>query len=416
MKKRVLAVGALAILLTLPAAQGQSPAADEAQALSRLKRYSADLVSTLPEADRAIAQRVVLHAPATGSLAQVGAAVAPDGTPFISINQGTQYAMQQLGQATVLAVQVLQSDSFLMGYIRYLAYWDQFGGWPMTAVQFARHYGVADAQARLNALSDAQRGTGQGVEVMMMLFITAHELAHHVNGDVNRGLLAAEDQRKQEARADAWAAQRVMALGYNPEMALMSLLVMNQIERARPPSTSLLRRHPEALRRAQDLMRSVLDNLDTHPQAIRAELARTPGGPNFETYAEALRRIDQQLQAQAQAQRRLDTDPMALQASAKRANIRSQLRLSELLQTGEMDGLPRNRKAARFWAEAAALNDAPHEFFDSAYAAYMAGTLVANDGDDNGRACYYMGRAASMSLTLGVSQLAQLKKSGVCGR
>lgn len=414
MKIHVLTMCALAILLSLPSAQGQSPVADDAQALSRLKRYSADLIATLPEADKAIAQRVVLRAPAAGGLAQVGAAVAPDGTPFISINQGAQYAMQQLGEAFVLAVQVLQSDSFLMGYIRYLAYWDQFGGRPMTAVQFAQNYGVADAQARLDSLSDMQRGTGQGVEVMMMLFITAHELAHHVNGDVNHGLLPAENQRKQEASADAWAAQRVMAMGYSPEMAVMSLLVMNQIERAAPPGTSLLRRHPEALRRAQDLMRSVLDNLDTHPQAIRAALARTPGGPSFETYAQALRRIDQLVRAQAQAQQRLDTDPKALQASAKQANIRSQLRLSELLQTGEMGGLPRNRKAARFWAEAAALNDAPHEFFDNAYAAYMAGKLVANDGDDNERACYYMGRAASMSLTLGVSELAQFKKSGVC--
>lgn len=415
MKKHTLAAGALTTLLALPAALAQSPAPDDAEALRRLKRYSAELIATLPEADKAIAHRVVLRAPVAGSLAQVGAAVAPDGTPFISINQGTQYAMQQLGQAMVLAVQVLKSDSFLMGYIRTLAYWDQFGSRPMTAVQFAQHYGVADAQARLDALSDAQRATGQGVEAMAMLFITAHELAHHVNGDVNRGVLPADAQRQQEALADTWAAQRVMALGHSPEMAAMSMLVMNQIERTAPPGGSPLRRHPEALRRAQDLMRSVLANLDTNPQAIRTALARNPGGPSFEAYAQALRKIDQLVQAQALAQQRLDTDPKALQGSAKQGSIRSQLRLSELLQTGEMDGLPRNKKAARFWAEAAALNDAPHEFFDSAYAAYMAGKLVANDGDDNGRACYYMGRAASMALTLGVSQLAQFKKDGVCG-
>jgi len=277
--KHPLVAGALATSLALPTALAQSSGPDDAEALRRLQRYSVDLIATLPEADQRIAQRVMLRAPVAGSVAQVGAAVARDGTPFISVNQGTHYAMQQLGQALVLAVHVLKSDSFLMGYIRTLAYWNLFGARPMTAVQFAQHYGVADAQDRLDALSDAQRGAGQGVEVMMMLFITAHELAHHVNGDVNQGLLPADAQRRQEARADAWAAQRVMAMGYSPEMAVMSMLLINQIERARPPGNELLRRHPEALRRAQDLMRSVMDNLDANPQAIRRALERNPAAP-----------------------------------------------------------------------------------------------------------------------------------------
>ena len=413
LKHKLIAV-AVGTAMGMSTASGQSLVRDEPEALRRLQLYTADLIGTLPDKDQRILKTVVLRASAAGNIGGVGAAADTDGTPFIIVNQGTQYAMQQLGQAVVLAVHVIKSDSFLMGYIRTLAYWDQFGERPMTALQFAEHYGVRDAKERLYALSIEQRNTGLGVEAILMLFITAHELAHHLNGDVARGVVSPETQREQEARADAWAAERLMALGHSPEMAIMSMQVMNQIERSKPPGGDLLARHPEALARAQELMRSVLLNVELKPAAIRNALAQSPNNPSFEKYLQALRNIDNLVREQILAQRVLDTDSVALQNSAKKGDIRSQLRLAVLHQTGEMDGVSRNKKAARFWAEVAALNDVRYEFFDSAYASYIAGKLVANDGEDMKRACYYMHTAASMKLTIAELQYARFKQDGIC--
>lgn len=251
------------LLISMPITEGlaQASLSDDTEALRRLNLYRADIANVLPSGHRNLALSITLRAPKAGGLSGVGAGRLPDGTRVIAINQGTQYAVQQLAQAVVLGQYVLRDMNFVAGYVRYLAYWGVFGPSPLTAVQFAKYYGVSDAEERLNDLSQAEQSIGDGVEALIMLFITAHEIAHHVLGDVDRGLQMPEVQRSQEARADAWAADRIFDLGLSPEVVVLSMALIDQTEQDADPDLVSFSRHPKALERAKTLLGAVLSLL-----------------------------------------------------------------------------------------------------------------------------------------------------------
>ena len=100
--------------------------------------------------------------------------------------------------------------------------------------------------------------------------LLAHELGHHVYGDVMREGASKSTSRQQEARADNFAIQLVVK--QNPELILQALPLYTMLSLGSPTSSAgeVGRTHPAGLRR----LRSALDAIETSLKDPNNELRK----------------------------------------------------------------------------------------------------------------------------------------------
>jgi hypothetical protein len=401
---------------------GVAGSSDE-EALRRMK-FLRDQILTLVSKDEAVTIRAVeLRAPLKCAsddgpketyFEYVGATSDPiTNVPVVEINVCVHYMLQQLAEATVLGRLLGAGDSYFEGYMRYLAHWLHFGPRPLGAVAFAERYGIKNARERRQRYSESNEAEVGALEASFMSFFLAHELAHHVNNDISK--VASIDL---EYAADKWAYLQISKMGTAPGV-IPAALLLNETER-RSVAVELVGDHPAGIRRASAALNATLRYWLENTAEGEAWLKKSAPELSVATYLAAVRSLVSLVSARAKIEERLQSDSELLKTEAEKGNAWAQIRLSDYYMDGQHLDLPQDTKRALFWAEMAARNGKPFQYFDVAQANYQAGSWMLgrkasrfNEGSgDVEDACRYLVTAAKMGLTKARSEL--LVYSQIC--
>ena len=385
-------------------------------ALATMEAVRSDLLSILKGQDRSIVQNVVFFAPLSSvGIAGVNAYLdQQSGEPCISMNTGAHYAILQISKCFQIAKYVLKQDqdAYLLGYIRYLAYWASFRDEPMTAVKFAEYYGAKDVQKNLDKLDPNVQAEAVGIFRVLNTFIVAHELAHHVKMHVETPFALPNENRERESVADKWAAERLQDIGVPPELAIMSMLVINELENGSLKG-ELVRDHPAALRRSIEILNSSISRLKDQRPQIESAFFKSSAKIDFDTYEKGLYQLKALVQSQLDYELRLDNEPGFIIERAKDGDTRAQMRLAEAYLQGNQNGIALDRTKAIIWSKIVALRNTPYHYFDTAFANYMAGTLISSSDQKQG--CFFVALAQKMGLIVADLQMRVFKeKQSLC--
>jgi hypothetical protein len=138
----------------------------------------------------------------------------------------------------------------------------------------------AGAAAAIRNTPEFQGGITEGL-VNYLGFVVAHEIGHHVHGDVDRRERSLAKRRVQEAKADAFAMKMLAGAGYNPFVGLATMTFFAVLEG--DPAEQAPGDHPPAICRSYgfiveglalvDRDRGFADFVDSQPH-FKAQLAR----------------------------------------------------------------------------------------------------------------------------------------------
>jgi hypothetical protein len=402
-------------LATLPPhgmAQESGPKDMEADLLLLKKTIEEKLTPN----ERTASRDIRLWLPNTLALSHVGAYRDIAGKRNIAINVGMTLRLLELSKAIFLENKLIHDERYWLGYARYLAYSDQFGGQFITADEFATRYLGSSFEVELNKLSPADFQSQQNIYANAMAFVVAHEIAHHVLGHLDDPDFSGTARRRREEAADSWAASATYNAGFMPVASVFTMLLLNEAYE-RSEKVGANSSHPAPISRAIALSKSTVELLE---RGANGEISSpTVNKDMARSLLSRSRRLHEQVEKHAAAQRALD-NPMALLEAADGGNRHAQLRIGELYSTGENSAFPLNYKASRDWYQKAASNTSVFDYMDQVDADARVGWMYAfmpkKVQSDIPAACFHLKRSASTAYSIGKVAYEKLVKDGRCVR
>lgn len=374
------------------------------------------LKSGLDEPTRTKLSNMEIIVPNTLSFTHIGADVGTGGRRIISFNVGSYVRLVELGDAVFLTTAIIKNGEYLNGYVRYLAYADLMGKDLLTARQFAKYYGYADIDAKVNVLPVAAKSLAGSMKMTIIAFILAHEIAHHVNDDPLNSDNALPARRLREERADRFAAELIAKLGMSPAIAAFSLLIFNELD-SRNAAGEGSSNHPAGMKRTLHAVEYSVQYLRENEAQVSAALKDGMMGTSYESLLAGSNTILAMMREKAAKQENMDKDATALRNSGIGGDRFSQLKIGELYLSGEWAEFPYSIDSAIYWYEVAANNQRKFDYFDDADANYRAGQIYGFSNElkrDYAKACRYLKRSAGKSYSPGVHAFTLLLRGGKC--
>lgn len=388
---------------------------DGAQQLDALREA---ILKVLSSDDRKLVQDVRLCSPSLIGIQNVGALKRVDsGRPLVIFGFDAQLALHELGRATAVGrVKGVASD-YLDGFARYRATPMRFAELPMSADDFAIRFGGPGLAERIASMPEGEFNRGQNASAALVLFVLAHELAHHVYGDVLAPMESAGVSRAAELRADRWAAGVMHRLGVEPGIAAMGMLLLNELER-KSQFERTNADHPPPLARgiallveSERLARESPEWLGayyapfTPPTAIPAAVQR---------HGERIGQLKVLLEKQLADEDRLRNDNRFLMQQAIDGSTKARMLLSDAFASGKRSGVPQNWDAARQWMQRALDDATPYEIDYKAEATSGLAHLHLGPGGDRAYACRMARAAVDMRHLWSMSLLERLQRDKIC--
>ena len=369
---------------------------------------------SLPANERATSQDTRLWVPNTLALSHVGAYRDEAGKRTIAINVGMSIRLLELSRAMLLDSKLINDERYLFGYMRYLAYSDQFGGEFIPADQFATRYLGNWFKTAYDQLSPAAVQPQRNIYANAMAFVVAHEIAHHVLGHLDDPDSSGTAQRKREEAADSWAASAIYSAGFTPMASIFTMLLFNEAyERSEKIGANST--HPAPISRAVTLSKKTVDLLERG--ASGKVLSPTVDIEKARNLLPGSKHLYKLVEQRAAAQKALD-DPQLLLEAANDGNRHAQLRVGEFYSTGDHAMFPRNYKVSRDWYKKAATNTSMFDYMDQVDAEARVGWMYAFMPSkievDIPAACFYLKRAASTGYDSSKWAYDKLIKDGKC--
>lgn len=383
-----------------------------------LEDLKARLLPVLNAAEAQAVKAVKICSPNMIGIQNVFATVRPDtGVPLVVFGFDAQHALREVGLAVAISRIPSVHRSYLEGYLRYRATPLRFAEVPMSAKEFAVRLGGSETAAQIQSMTDMDVNVGNGAGAALILFVLAHEFAHHVYGDVRLEYQSPEIQRQAETRADSWAATKMLQMGIDVAVPTMSMLLLNAIESKTAFSRSIAN-HPPALERALAVVAESERVLSEQPGWIERYLApiSTPTtlAADMQAYKANSKRLREVFATALADENRIRTDNDFLIRTASAGSTKDRITLAHHYARGDRPGLPKDLPKARFWMYMAAVGSAPYEYDYRADAQYAHGFYQFSPGGDQAKGCAALRQAAGvMHLNAGVL-LDRLTKDGAC--
>ncbi len=352
--------------------------------------------------------------PETLGVNTVFAMVRPDtGVPLVVFGYSAQRALAEAGRAIAIARLPGVHESYLEGFLRYRATPLKFHEELMSAKQFAVRLGPPKVAAAIENMSETGTKIGEGSGVVLIMYVLAHELAHHVNRDVLKPDRTDEDQRNAEALADNWATSKLLALGVDPILATVSMVLLNELETQSESDT----RHPPPLARALTIATESLRVAEKNPASIESYLAPVPTSTtlaaNASAYIESLSKLRSFYQSRVNEEDRLQTDNSYLKQTAY-VSTKARIAIGKAYATGERAGIPQDWQLARFWMHNAQEGSDPYEYDYRADAQVLLAKYHAAPGGNMSAGCSMLGKAAAVKHSYAQALLKAAIRTGQC--
>jgi hypothetical protein len=396
MKTRAVAtvLGLMLWLCAIPGMAGDDYVQDVTKTITEIKgRFEA----AMSDSEQQASKRIQIQVPNSLPFAHVGAYRA-GGANLISINVGMNVRLSELSRAILFESKLIHDERYLLGYLRYLAYSDLFGGAFIPADNFASLYLGPSFQQGIDSLTPADAQVGQAIYANAMAFVVAHEIAHHLLGHIDDADLSGQAKRAREEAADKWAAAMMFKAGFTPTASIFTMLMFNEAYE-RTDKVTGNSSHPAPISRALKLSAQwveILSNSGKPGSAVTTPFDQTM----VARLLSGARALDQVVNSQAEAQRALE-DPVRLAQAANGGLRHSQLRLGELYSTGTLDAIEYDIEKSRAWYRRAADNPALFDYMDQVDADSRVGWMYAfmptELKTDLPVACTYLRRAAASS-------------------
>ena len=389
------------------------------EAVQTLEWVRAGLLSVLSPAELEAVKSVKICSPSLLGIADVAALVRADSAvPLVVFGYNSFLALEEVGRAIAISRIPSIDGSYLQGYVRYRASPYRFGELPMTAREFAARLGPQGTEAQVQAMTEVDFLAGEGTAYVLVLFVLAHELAHHVHGDVRAAGRPAERQREDEAQADEWAVAKMLQMGVDPALASASMLLLNEIE-GKSAFAQSLARHPPSLERAIAIISESERMARNEPEWIKRFLLM--GTPNSTTlaadvgaYTAALARMRAESAKMLSDERQLLNDNDFLLERARAGSTKARMSLAFHYGSGNRQGIPQDWQKARYWIHLAAIDSAPYEYDYRADSLYTFGHYHLAPGGDASQACASFRQAAAMNHLASRIYLDRLKSDRRC--
>jgi hypothetical protein len=414
----------LLFFLIASGAWGQAPCADPKGRLQEvpegvevLQALKNRLRTVMTKSEAAVIDSIHVCSPISGDVLDIDAVVAlrrfDTGAALVLFGYSSQVALMEVGRATAIARLPGVHRSYLEGFIRYRATPLKFGELPMTAEQFAIRLGQPGLAAAFENRSDLNVQTGNAAGIALILFVLAHEFAHHVHEDVLKSDRTAGEKRADEAKADSWAASKLVRLGVDPVLAALSMLLFNQLEQQSNSDEV----HPPPLQRALALVTDSERTAIANPSWIENYLmpVSTPETlqANVKSYVASLTKLKNVYQRRIEDQHRLATDNAYLKQQTV-TSTSARIDLAIAYATGARPGISQDWELARTWMHAAQADSEPYEYDYRTDAQVLLAFYSAAPGGDMSTGCSMLRKAAQVKHLKAAALLQAATAVGQC--
>ncbi|GAB3517775.1 M48 family metalloprotease [Photobacterium alginatilyticum] len=104
--------------------------------------------------------------------------------------------------------------------------------------------------------------TVYGNHALVLWYVLAHEIAHHVLGHIENPSISLEENRKREQEADDWASKTLIKLGLPPAAAFPALMYWYYMDEF-GVENEYQKSHPADLKRIRKMLQYTIDNVDS---------------------------------------------------------------------------------------------------------------------------------------------------------
>ncbi|EOV1172295.1 hypothetical protein ACOLZ1_001818 [Vibrio fluvialis] len=218
-----------------------------------------EIESVSTDEEKAVINQIVVGISQNGDPDRVLALKMPDGTRHITVSTGYSTVTFMITFAYYMEAK-LGINNFGEEYTRYVT--ENYAKNSITHInQSAWDY--ANLSGSSSPWNDQELVAAvYGNHALVLWYILAHEIAHHVLGHLDNPSTSLAQNRKKEQEADDWASQTLIKLGIPPAVAYPSLMYWYFMDEY-GVENEYQKTHPADLRRIRKMLEFTINNVDS---------------------------------------------------------------------------------------------------------------------------------------------------------
>lgn len=208
--------------------------------------------------ERSIVDKIEVRVPIDPSPVRVRA-FNENGNPIIEISTGYSALTRMIVSGFVLS-SLLNRDEFGNEYARYIANTYATGRIDGGKLPWEKA-GLSVEQKEKLINNTKYFEIEHGNHIVLLWYVLAHEIAHHVLEHEYGDELSMQEIRRQEKEADVWATNALIRIGVPPAIAFPGLLYWYYLDEFGVKSEAL-RSHPPELKRIRWMLKKTIQQFD----------------------------------------------------------------------------------------------------------------------------------------------------------